>query len=225
MTAITGSRTEIAMEEGAYPELLQRVADAPRTLYVAGDASMLSLPMVAIAGARKATPYGIACASRFAAIAAGRGACIVTGGALGIATAAMEAALDAGGTCVVVLAQGLDVDAYPAANADLFRHIVEGGGAIVSEQPWGRPPLPWMFRARNRIVTGLASCLLVCEAGLPSGTFSAADGALAQGRPVFAVPGRIDEPQSLGCNLLIASGAAPVVSEAAFEDMLMRAGL
>lgn len=74
-------------------------------------------------------------------------------------------------------------------------------------------------------MTGLASCLLVCEAGVPSGTFSAADGALAQGRPVLAVPGRIDEPQSQGCNLLIASGVVPVVSEAAFEDMLMKVGL
>ena len=126
---------------------------------------------------------------------------------------------------MAVLAQGLDTDAYPDANAALFQRIVDEGGAVVSEQPWGRPPLPWMFRARNRIVTGISHCLLVCEAGIPSGTFAAADGALAQGRPVLAVPGRIDEPTSLGCNALIANGAAPVVSDAAFSDLLESLGL
>ena len=95
----------------------------------------------------------------------------------------------------------------------------------MSEQPWGKPPLPWMFRARNRIVTGLASCLLVCEAGVPSGSFAAADGALAQGRRVLAVPGRIDEPASEGCNRLLLSGAVPIVSEESFFDALDVVGI
>ena len=225
MTVITGTRVDIGIDEGAYPEALRGIRRAPERLHVIGDALALSSPSLAIAGARRATPYGIACAARFAAMAAGRGICTVTGGALGVDGAATRAALDAGGTCVVVLAHGLDVDAYPHANAGLFQEVVDAGGAIVSERPRDAPPLPWAFRARNRIVTGLAACLLVCEAGVPSGTLSAADDALAQGRAVLAVPGRIDDPQSQGCNLLIASGAIPVVSETAFVDALAALGL
>ena len=205
--------------------MLQRIDHAPETIYVVGDQSALDLPMLAVTGARRATPYGIACAERFAEIAAGRGLCVVTGGALGIDAAAMEAALESGDKCVAVLAQGLDTDAYPDGNAELLQRIVDAGGALVSEQPWGKPPLPWMFRARNRIVTGLALCLLVCEAGISSRSFAAADGALAQGRRVLAVPGRIDEPMSGGCNLLIASGAHPIVSDASLADELAALGM
>ena len=126
---------------------------------------------------------------------------------------------------MVVLAHGLDVDAYPHANAGLFQEVVDAGGAIVSERPRDAPPLPWAFRARNRIVTGLAACLLVCEAGVPSGTLSAADDELAQGRTVLAVPGWIDEPASAGTNALIAVGARPIVSDASFEAALAEEGL
>ena len=153
-------------------------------------------------------------------MAAARGVCVVTGGALGIESAAIEAALGGGGKCIAALAHGFDVDAYPEANAGLFQRIVESGGAIVSCQPWDRPPLPWMFLARGRIVAGLSSCLALCEAGVPSGTFSAAEAALDAGRLVLAVPGRTDDSASTGCNILIANGARPIVSEATFADML-----
>ena len=83
-------------------------------------------------------------------------------------------------------------------------------GAIVSEQPWGTPPQRWTFRTRNRIIAGLSAGLLVLEAGLPSGTFSTADYALAAGRDVFVVPGSIFAPECRGANRLLHQGATPV---------------
>ena len=225
MTVIKGTRFEIGIGEDAYPEALRSIEKLPETLYVIGDPSVLRLPSIAITGTRRATEYGTACARRFSAAAAGRGMCVVTGGALGCEAAAMETALEAGGMCVAVLANGPDADVYPRANAELLQRVVEAGGAVVSEQPRDTPPIPWAFRARSRIVAGLASCLLICEAGLPSGAFAAADAALAAGKPVLAVPGRIDEPTSAGPNALAAAGATPVVSAAAFEDALMALGL
>ena len=127
MTIINGTRNEIGIDSDAYPKLLQRIDHAPETIYVVGDQSALDLPMLAVTGARRATPYGIACAERFAEIAAGRGLCVVTGGALGIDAAAMEAALESGGKCVAALAQGLDTDAYPDGNAHLLQRIVDAG--------------------------------------------------------------------------------------------------
>ena len=225
MTVIEGTRTEVGIGEAAYPEALRGIENPPETLYVIGNPEALRLQSIAVTGARRATEYGTGCARRFASIAAGRGACVVTGGALGCEAAAMEAALEAGGTCVAVLANGPEADAYPHANAGLLQRVVDAGGAIVSEHPRDTPPIPWAFRARSRIVAGLASCLLICEAGLPSGAFASADAALAAGKPVLAVPGRIDEPTSAGPNALIAAGTVPMVSDAAFETALAGAGL
>lgn len=110
MTAIIGTRTEIAIEEPAYPERLRRMNRAPETLHTIGDPSALNQPMVAVTGARRATPYGLKWARRLAEIASGRNVCVVTGGALGIEAAAMEAALESGGRCIAVLAHGLGAD-------------------------------------------------------------------------------------------------------------------
>ncbi len=87
---------------------------------------------------------------------------------------------------------------------------IAGCGAIVSEHPWGTPPQRWTFRTRNRIIAGLSAGLLVLEAGLPSGTFSTADYALAAGRDVFVVPGSIFAPECRGANRLLHQGATPV---------------
>lgn len=215
---LSGPRCVVEYGQEGYPEALMTVKSPPPRLYVVGDVAALQ-DGLAIVGARKATPYGLSCARRFAQLAAEAGVCVVSGGARGCDGAAHRAALQAGGTTVVVLGSGCD-EVYPAEHLPLFQEVVERGGAVVSEQEWGFPPLPYVFRARNRIIAGLARAVLVTEAGVPSGTMSTVDDALAAGKEVYAVPGSILSPTSLGCNRLIAQGAVPIVDDGSFQDAL-----
>ncbi|HIY83978.1 MAG TPA: DNA-processing protein DprA [Candidatus Rubneribacter avistercoris] len=215
---IEGPRTVIERGSADYPASLERVAHPPDRLYVVGDPAALA-EGVAIVGARKATPYGVGCARRFARIAAERGVSVVSGGARGCDAAAHCAALEAGGITAAFLGGGCDRP-YPAEHAGLFQRIVDAGGAVVSEHAWGEPPLPYRFRARNRLIAGLARATLIVEAGLPSGTFSTADEALAAGREVLVVPGAITAPSSRGANRLLRQGATPIVDDDSFEDAL-----
>lgn len=202
-----------------YPGNLKGIDDPPEAVWVLGDPTVLGMKSLAVVGARKATPYGLACARRFASIAVELGFCVVSGGARGIDSEAHRTALDARGRTVAVLGGGADV-VYPPENAGLFERIAGGGGALVSERPWGDVPKPFAFRARNRIIAALADAVLVCEAGLPSGTFSLCDEALAAGKPVLCVPGAITSPASSGSNRLLLAGGAPVVDDESFAEAL-----
>lgn len=109
---------------------------------------------------------------------------------------------------------------YPEENASLFQRIIDAGGAIMSEHQWDTSPLPYMFRARNRLITGMSKGVLIIEAGMPSGTFATADDALAAGKEVMAIPGPITSKQSRGANRLIYQGATPIVDDETFADQL-----
>jgi DNA processing protein len=176
-------------------------------LYGIGDPGLLT-PGLAIIGARRATPYGLKAATILASWSARQGLPVISGAALGCDQAAHRAALDADGPTVAVLGCAADVD-YPV-RASLLLDRVRNAGAVVSELPWGTSPKRWTFARRNRIIAGLARAVVVVEAGLPSGTFSTADHALATGRDVFAVPGSIFAPECRGSNRLIRQGAAPI---------------
>ena len=215
---LRGDRFELPIDDSRYPQILRDIARPPRVLYALGDIDAFD-DALAVVGARRATPYGVGCAKRFAAIAAERGIVIVSGGARGCDAAAHEAALAVGGRTVVVLGGGID-EPYPAEHAGLFQRVVNAGGLILSEHAWGVPPLPYAFRERNRIISGLARATLIVEAGLPSGTFSTADAALSQGREVLVVPGAITSSTSRGANRLIYQGAHPVIDDETFEDAL-----
>lgn len=215
---LKGLRTVLERGSESFPVALEAVANPPERLYVVGNPSALQEGL-AVVGARKATPYGRACARRFAGAAAERGIVIVSGGARGCDAAAHEAALAAGAPTVVFLGGGCD-KLYPAEHGGLFQRIIDAGGAIVSEHAWTEPPLPYRFRARNRLIAGLARATLIVEAGLPSGTFSTADEALAANRDVLVVPGAITSASSRGANRLLYQGATPVVDDETFEDIL-----
>ena len=217
---IQGPRWELARGSVGYPAAFDALDDAPSVLYGIGDASALREGL-AVVGARKATPYGMHAAKLFAGIAADRGISIISGGARGCDAAAHEVAIAHGGITVAFLGGGCD-EPYPACNIGLFNRIVASGGAVVSEHPWTFPPKPYTFRLRNRLIAGLAKATLVVEAGIPSGTFSTADEALAANREVFAVPGSVFSETSRGANALIAQGAMPVVDESSFREMLDR---
>lgn len=200
-------RFQLTRGEPDYPDLLNQIPDAPNTLYGIGDPAALR-PGLAVIGSRRATPYGLSATRTFAGWASRAGYMVTSGAARGCDQAAHEAALESGGDTVAVMGCGADVP-YPRGAADLISRIARAG-AVVSEQPWGTEPLPWMFRRRNRIIAGLSGAVLVVEAGLPSGTFSTADDALAAGREVLAVPGAITSPLSRGANRLIRQGAMPI---------------
>jgi len=212
---------ELLCSDLRYPEGLFFVDQPPRRIYVSGSAEVLSSPGLAIVGARKATPYGLNCARRFARMAALRGITVVSGGAIGCDQAAHRGALEVGGKTIVVLGCGADV-VYPSRAKELFEQILWERGALVSEAPWGSPPSRWGFKRRNRIIAGIAQATLIVEAGLPSGTFSTADATLSQGKEVLAVPGSIFAKESKGANRLIAQGAIPIVDDESFSDALFQ---
>lgn len=218
---LQGPRCEIGIGEADYPDALSKIPHPPKRLYVVGNVGSL-VPGLAVIGARKATPYGLSCARRFARIASEKGVNIISGGARGCDSEAHRAALDVGASTVVFLGGGCD-EIYPPEHAGLFQRIIDAGGAVVSEHPWGFYPQPYTFRERNRLIAGLADAVLIVEAGLPSGTFSTADEALDIGKEVLVVPGSILSPASQGSNRLLLQGATPVVDDESFEDALFRA--
>ncbi|MGI6216790.1 MAG: DNA-processing protein DprA [Coriobacteriales bacterium] len=204
----------------SYPQMLREIENPPEKIMGIGNEGAL-LPGLAIVGARKATPYGLTCAERFASMAAQMGICVISGGAIGCDQASHKGALKEGGATVVVMGSGADV-AYPKHGKPLFDKVVDSGGAIISELPWGTPPLRWAFVKRNRIIAGLAKAVLIVEAGLPSGTFTTADFAIGFGREVLVVPGSIFSRESAGSNKLLEEGATPIVGDDCFRAAMDR---
>jgi DNA processing protein len=184
------------------------VEDPPLWLFRSGRSD--DRAYVAIVGTRRCTEYGRRIARDLSAACAAARWGVVSGLARGIDAAAHRGALDASGHTVAVLGSGPDIR-YPRSNDGLRRSILAEGGCIVSEYPPGAEPLPWRFPPRNRIISGLSSAVVVVESAATGGSLSTAARAVAQGRPVFAVPGDIDRPASIGCNLLIRDGAIPVL--------------
>lgn len=218
-TRLQGPRYEIDYDSPLYPASLRELADSPRTLYVIGNPHCLHRG-ISIVGARKATPYGRSCAARFASLAAQNDITVISGGARGCDSLAHKGALENQGATVAVLGGGCD-QIYPAQNKGLFQDIIDAGGAVISEHEWGFCPLPFTFRLRNRIIAALSRATLIVEAGLPSGTFSTADEALALGREVLVVPGAITAPNSKGVNRLLFQGAVPIVDDETFLETLI----
>ena len=203
-----------------YPERLKELSDPPQTLWWTGDWSVTARPLVAVVGTRRATSYGLRVTREIAGALARGGACIVSGMALGIDAAAHRAALEAGGTTIAVLGNGVDVP-YPRSHAGLHREIIERG-LVISEMPPGSHSHRGSFVKRNRIIAAIAGTTIVVEAPFGSGAISTAKAALDLGRDLGAVPGPIDSPQSQGVNELFRDCTHPIVSVA---DALCLAGL
>jgi len=183
-----------------------------------------------VVGTRDCTPYGVACAEKLGYGLTQGGAVVVSGLAKGIDAAATRGALRSGGVTVGVVGNGLDVH-YPYESRYLYEDVA-AAGALISEYPPGTRPAGSHFPARNRIISGLCLATLVVEAPERSGALITAETAMEQGRDVFAVPGPIDAPKSIGCNQLIRDGAGLVSDawdilreyEARFPDKLRMDG-
>ena len=202
----------LTLSDAAYPGRLKNIYDPPALLYCKGRLPLLDdLLCVAVVGTRDCTPYGVACAEKLGFGLASGGAAVVSGLAKGIDAAAIRGALRAGGVTVGVVGNGLDVY-YPSESRYLYEDVASAG-ILLSEYPPGTEPASGHFPVRNRIISGLSLAALVVEAPEKSGALITAATALEQGRDVFAVPGPIDAPASVGCNCLIRDGAG-LVSDA-----------
>jgi len=201
--------TLVTQLDAAYPPQLKEIASPPLVLYVVGDPAVLSRPSVALVGTRACTDYGRETAERLAAGLAERGWMILSGLALGIDAAAHRGALLAKGATAGILGGALD-KFYPNENRDLAREIVDRGGCVATEFPFGRGPDAQTFPQRNRVVAGLARGVVAVECPRRSGTLITCARALEMGRVVMAVPGRVDWKCAAGSNQLLREGARPV---------------
>ena len=201
----------LTLADAKYPEKLKNIYDPPVVLYYKGKLpDWERMPTIGVVGTRKATPYGLQTAMRLSNQIAGCGGLIVSGGAFGGDTMAMQGALRAEKPVVGVLGCGVDV-VYPKSNRNLFDQVVENG-CLLSEYPPKTPPNGWHFPIRNRIISGISNGVLVVEAPESSGALITARSAWEQGRDVFAVPGNIDVPACVGSNSLLQQGAIAVLS-------------
>jgi len=197
--------TSLTIEDEAYPPSLREIHDPPFLLYVKGEILERDRHAVAVVGSRRCTHYGRESARRLSFQLAHSGLTIISGLARGIDTAAHEAALAAEGRTIAVLGSGIG-KLYPPENAALAEKIAESG-AVISEFPVLYLPDRQSFPLRNRIVSGMSEGILVAEAPSRSGALITANQAMEQGRNVYAVPGPIDRPTSVGCHRLIQDGA------------------
>jgi len=202
--------TVVTAGDPEYPENLREIPDAPLVLYVKGALKAEHRIAVGIVGSRRASFYGTSLAEKFAAELAQLGVTVVSGMAIGIDAAAHKGALKVKGETIAVLGNGLS-HFYPPDNKKLFETI-SSSGAVVSEFPMAAEPRPKHFPRRNRIISGLSLGIVVVEASQKSGALITSDFALEQGREVFAIPGKLDSPNSQGVNNLIKQGAKLVTS-------------
>ncbi|MCD4656332.1 MAG: DNA-processing protein DprA [Planctomycetes bacterium] len=170
---------------------------------------------IGIVGMRNPSFQGMECTKYFAGQLVQSGFTIVSGFARGIDIIAHESAINAGGRSLAFIGSGL-LDVYPPENRDFIKEITSSG-AIISEFPLKTPPDASNFPRRNRLIAAMSLGTLVIEAGLRSGALITARLAAEYGREVFAMPGRYNDPNSLGCNMLIQDGVKMVLKT---EDIL-----
>ena len=203
-------------EDPEFPDLLREIPDPPYTLYIEGNFDWAKqTPMVAIVGSRKFTAYGEQVAARLSEDLTRAGIVVVSGLAFGIDSVAHEAALEANGETIAVLGSGIQ-SISPASHIPHAKKIM-GHGAVISEYPPTLGGGKWTFAERNRIIAGMTLGTIVIEAAEKSGSLITAQCALEYNREVFAVPGSVFSPYSIGTNNLIKRGAKVVTG---LQDIL-----
>lgn len=216
-----GKIQRIDIKSSEFPPRLREIPDPPEQLYCLGDISLLHRDSVSVVGSRKYTVYGKTVAMMIGRRLAECGIPVVSGLAYGIDAFSHEGALGSGGRTIGVLASGIR-RMGPRKNLDLMHKGIEQGGLVVSEYPPDQEARVYTFPERNRIISGLGSRVVVVEANFNSGALITAQHAIAQGRPVYAVPGNINSQFSMGSNLLIRDGAAPLVI---IDDLIRDMGI
>jgi DNA processing protein len=200
--------TLLVLGQPEYPASLAAIPDPPPLLYVLGSWQDLTAPQLAVVGSRKASPMALKLTRDWVTILAAGGLLITSGLALGVDSAAHQAALAAGGCTIAVMATGID-RVYPQTHWQLAAQICTAG-CLVSEFLPGTAALAHRFPRRNRIIAGLSLGTLVTEAAARSGSLITALAALEQGREVMAVPQPVAHAGGAGCNELLRAGATLV---------------
>lgn len=219
----------ITIDDPSYPEALRICPDPPVGLYFKGSDPPGKVfddkPFVSIVGTRDQTPYGkemciktVRALSRSSAPPA-----IVSGLAIGVDVTAHKAALEYGLPTIAVLPTGIDM-VYPSQHTYVADRIVSApGSALITDYPTDTPPLRPHFLRRNRIIAGLSRCTVLIESKVKGGGMMTARLAGSYDRDVFALPGRIDDVHSQGCNVLIRQKTAEALVE--FPDFIKSIGL
>jgi DNA processing protein len=206
-----GARITFYLDDD-YPSRLKAINDAPSLLYIKGNTDLNASKAVAIVGTRNSTDYGKHCVEELVAGLSPWQPLIISGLAYGIDIQAHKQALRNNQQTVGVMGSGIDV-IYPATHAEVVRKMTSYGG-IVTENPLGTKPDAHHFPARNRIIAGLCDALIVVEAAQRGGALITADIANSYNKDVFAFPGNIGRSYSEGCNNLIKSNKAILVTSA-----------
>ena len=203
---------ELTPSDEHYPDRLRNLSDPPPLLYVHGDVELLARErLVAVVGTREPTVFGISAAENLTGALADGGWGIVSGLAKGIDTIAHRTALEHGAPTIAVMGGGLD-RVYPAENKDLAARIVDQGGALISEQPFGEQARPQHLIARDRLQSGLSAAVVVAQSGVRSGTMHTARFAAAQGRPLFCPVPHSENAASEGLRVLLEKPARELCS-------------
>jgi DNA processing protein len=184
-----------------YPTRLKQINDAPTLIYSKGNADMNNDKVIAIVGTREATAYGKEITDQIVKELISQNALIVSGLAYGIDIAAHKSAVKYGLPTIGVMASGIDI-IYPAVHKSTAMEMIENG-AVITENKFGTIPDAPRFPARNRIIAGMSDALIVVEASEKGGALITAEIANSYNKEVFAVPGRMGDKFSSGCNKLI----------------------
>lgn len=200
----------VTPHDGEYPKRLLKIHGYPMGIFIRGKLPDDERPAAAVIGARNCTNYGKQMASYMARELSGAGVQIISGLACGIDGAGHQGALEAGGDTYGVLGCGINI-CYPRENFNLFERMASHGGVITEFMP-NEAPRPCNFPMRNRIISGISDAILVMEAREKSGSLITANLGLEQGKEIFALPGRVTDQLSAGCNRLIYDGAGALLS-------------
>lgn len=208
--------TPLFLLDDNYPQRLAEIEDAPVILYKLGEADLDNENIASIVGTRRPTAYGIGFCNQLIKDLSVyfNNILIVSGLAYGIDSIAHKKALECNLPTVAVVAHGLNM-IYPANHRNLAKEIVRQGGAIISEYPFGVKPFRANFLARNRIVAALSDVTMVIESAIKGGAMSTANLAFSYSRDLMALPGRINDELSQGCNLLLRKQKAAMLTSAA----------
>lgn len=202
--------------DDTYPFLLRETPDAPVILFQLGETDLNSDHFISVVGTRRPTSYADSFCKTFIKDLGEYfpDLVVVSGLAYGVDSMAHKAALENNLPTIAVLAHGLDT-IYPAANRELAKHIIKHGGSLISEYSFGTTPFQKRFLERNRIVAGISEITVVVESPIKGGAMNTANSAFSYSREVGAVPGRVSDPMSEGCNTLIRKDKAHLISGAA----------
>ena len=200
----------VTIRSDNYPELLKEIDSSPIMLYCKGNIDLLNTDCLAVVGTRRATKYGKDNCNKFVKDIASENITIVSGLAEGIDTVAHKSTLEVGGNTIAVLGGGL-LNIYPSSNISLAEDILDNDGLLISEYKPNEPSMTYHFPIRNRIIAGLSKAVFIVEATENSGSMHTKNYALEYNREVFALPARVGDIYSVGCNKIIQNGQAKMV--------------